>query len=82
MSFTLMLRCTSVTLNYPVLKSGKAFIYAYLQKSKHHNFSCISYGILNLGHTNVHLHIYKKIINYILDLLYLESTKDYDQEKG
>ena len=79
---TLMLICIAVTLNYPLLKYEKALIYSPLRESKHHNFGYICCDIITLEHTKVHIHIYKKNKNYILDLFDLESTKDDIQEKG
>ena len=59
----------------------KALIYEYFYESENKLFGHISYGILTLEHNKAHINIYKKIINYMMDLLDLESTKDDGQEK-
>ena len=80
-SSTIMLISIGVTLNYTSMKYGKALIYASFNQSKNENFGDLSYGVLALEHTKFHIQIYKKSKHYIMDLLYLDSTRDNDKEK-
>ena len=80
-SSTIILISIGVTLNYTSMKYGKALIYASFNQSKNENFGDLSYGVLALEHTKFHIQIYKKSKHYIMDLLYLDSTRDNDKEK-
>ena len=82
---TLMLECTGDTLNYLLIKYEKDLIYASFHEPNNNNFGHLVYGIFTLEQNKVHVQIYKKsknyILDYILDLLYLDSTKDNVREK-
>ena len=69
----------SVTLNYPLMKYGKALIYEYFHHYKHQGVGNLSYDIITLEHTDTHIHIYNNGTNYIMYLLHLESRKHYGQ---
>ena len=79
--YNLMLIFVGVTLNCHLIKYGKALIYASFNQSKNENFGDLSYGVLALEHTKFHIQIYKNSKHYIMDLLYLDSTRDNDKEK-
>ena len=76
-----MIRYIGDKMNYTLIISTRALIYASFNQSKNEHFGDLSYGVLALEHTKFHIQIYKKSKHYIMDLLYLDSTRDNDKEK-
>ena len=77
-----MIRYIGDKMNYTLIISTKALIYASFHESNPHDFGYVSYDIITLEHTTVHIQIYNKTTHYSLDLLDLDSAKDDDLEKG